>query len=373
MNQRNKIFLHLLLALISFPAGAQILTFSFSGNNGDEINFPSSSNSGGIQASVISRGPNIAAAASGDRFNSINWTTGATPDLNGFIEYTIIPAGGYKIDITSIQLQHRRSSTGPRKFIIRTSVDGFTTDASGELTVPDVNTQQNNSLALLMPLSTTAPVTFRIYGYAAETTSGSWGPGEDTGADINVYGTLRILPVRFIHIKAADVDGVVKLSWANAAETGVRHYIVEHSTGGQRFHAAGTTSPVYNNGQEARYTYLHIAPATGVNYYRLKAVELDGTIVYSTIIKLNLSSSSKLIIRSNPVDQGRLNFGLADLAAGSYEVIIYNGAGQVIQKENLKHTGGSYVSSAALNNPGKGIHFLEIAGGVKLHKQFVVR
>jgi hypothetical protein len=373
MNPQNKIFLHLLLAVLSFPAEAQILTFSFSGNNGDEPDFPSSSNSGGIQASLISRGSDIAAAASGDRFNSINWTTGSTPDVNDYIEYTIMPAGGYKIDITSIQLQHRRSSTGPRKFIIRTSVDGFATNASGELTVPDVNTQQNNSLALLMPLSTTAPVTFRIYGYAAETTSGSWGPGEDTGADINVYGTLQILPVRFINIKAADVDGVVKLSWANAAETDVRHYIVEHSTEGQRFYAAGTTNPMYNNGQEANYHYLHTAPASGVNYYRLKAVELDGTIVYSTIIKLNLVSSSKLIIRTNPVDQGQLRFGLTNLAAGNYEVIIYNSAGQAIQKANLKHTGGSYLSSAALNNPGKGIYFLEIAGGVKLHKQFVIR
>ena len=88
---------------------------------------------------------------------------------------------------------------------------------------------------------------------------------------------------------------------------------------------------------------------------------------------MSLGSSSKLIIQTNPVEQGQLKFGLTNLAAGNYQVIIYNAAGQTIKKESLKHMGNSYASSAELNNAGKGLYFLEIAGGVKLHEQFLVR
>ena len=125
-------FMSLLLCL-SFSAGAQIVTFSFSGNNGDEATWPSSTTMTGVEPSVISRGSGVGAAAHADRFNSISWPTASTLSTTDYIEFTITPSLGYAVNISSIEIHHRRSSAGPRRFIVRTGLDGFATNATTEL------------------------------------------------------------------------------------------------------------------------------------------------------------------------------------------------------------------------------------------------
>ncbi|MEJ7914294.1 MAG: hypothetical protein WKF70_14125 [Chitinophagaceae bacterium] len=372
MKPRYPVFLLLLLTCLSYTSGAQILTFSFSGNNGDEATVPSTANAVGVQPSSISRGAGITAAAAGDRFNAVNWTTSPTPDLSDYIEYTVSPAAGYSIDIASIELQHRRSTTGPRKFVIRTSLDGFASNATNEVSILDVNTQQNNAFALITQIRTTVPVTFRIYAYAAETTTGSWGPGE-VGADLKVFGTLAILPVKFKNEKAAGAQGSTRISWTNAIEADVKEYIIEYSTNGLQFKAIGSINPEKNNGEEASYVFHHNKPAIGTGYYRIKAIEQTGMVIYSIIITYKSGYAPAILsILSNPLQGNALTYSMTNLPAGRYTLLIYNGSGQTIKKEIVNHIGGAATATVYLTSVGKGIYYLRVGEDPQMQRTFLV-
>jgi len=56
------------------------------------------------------------------------------------------------------------------------------------------------------------------------------------------------------------------------------------------------------------YSFTHEEPRQGPNYYRLKSVDLDGSIDYSNIIAVNLEETKigqdfEVIISPNPADQ----------------------------------------------------------------------
>jgi hypothetical protein len=349
-----------LLLCLSFSASAQIITFSFSGNTGDEATWPSSTAATGIEPSLISRGAGVTAAAHADRFNSTGWTTGTTLNVADYIEFTITPSTGYAVNISSIEIHHRRSSAGPRRFLIRTGLDGFTTNATTELIIPDVNTQQNSTFVLLAPINTTSPVTFRIYAYAAETAAGSWGPGEDTGSDLLIFAALSTLPVNFTNVKAYLLNQHVKITWSNSTESDIAHYVLEYSSNGRTFSQLTIIDPVNNNNLRADYGFEHTQPGNK-NYYRIKAVETSGTNVYSTVVKVTKSEAiSKMTIYSNPGLNDRFKFEIKELKAGNYQLVIWNTIGQPVKRVAIQHSGGLFVSTTPLPSLSRGIYFLEV-------------
>lgn len=180
----------LLVGMFLFINGfSQLLTFDFAGLAGDEVSAGSGTNATGVLASTITRGSGVNASGNADRFNSNQWTTSASVDANDYLEFTITPDGGYLLTITSIDIQHMRSGTGPVSFVVRTSLDSYAADATNVVTVADVTTSLSSTFTFTSSINTSVPVTIRLYGYAAEGSTGSWGPGDSAGDDIVVNGS----------------------------------------------------------------------------------------------------------------------------------------------------------------------------------------
>jgi hypothetical protein len=369
-------FLVLLLSCFFRPAHAQVLNFSFQGSNGDESSWPSSAQQAGVEPSTISRGPGVTATANADRFNSKNWTTASSPDMNDYIEFTITPAPGFSISLSNIVLQHQRSSTGPKSFVIRTSLDGFAADATNEVTIADVNTNQTSSFNFPSMIITSAPITIRIYAYNAELANGTWGPGESAdGNDMAVYGITTTLPVRFVNVKAQREGNRIQVSWTNATEADIQNYVVERSADGRNFTSQAQVNPSRNNGASADYTSFDLQPLSGVNFYRIRAVETDGHILYSRIVKLApYGSDAVFSLYPNPAAAGsQLMIQTSDLSAGSYTIKIYNASAQLLLQQQLTTNGGPVTQSLQLGNWQKGFYVLEITGASKMQKQFIVQ
>jgi len=182
--------------LLSIQVQGQILTFDFAGLVGDEATAPSNSNATGIDPSTISRGSGVSANANADRFNSTGWTSGTVVDVNDYVEFTITPQSGYSISISSIQLYHQRSGSGPQEFALRTSLDSYNSNIgtgnpfnNGNVTTTQNNTVTTSGVTSLQNFA--SAITFRVFGYKATLAAGSWGPGDNTGGnDIIVNGTV---------------------------------------------------------------------------------------------------------------------------------------------------------------------------------------
>ncbi len=184
------------------------------------------------------------------------------------------------------------------------------------------------------------------------------------------------LTVKFVNLKAIEKDGQVKLEWANIAETGVDKYFVEHSTDGRSFTEINNTTARRNNGDRTDYSWWHTTPANGLNYYRVKAIEFNGAITYSPIVRLNLDKSySDLVIYPNPVKGDYITLAAAAIAAGKYDIKIHNMAGQKIVHASLNHAGGTISIQVNLpENIKAGLYSIKLTGGEKTFiKTFLVQ
>lgn len=185
-----KKLIFLVLFFYAHPSFAQLLSFDFGGIAGNEASVASVFNAPGVQPSSIIRGPGITASTNADRFNSFGWTTNLALDAADYLEFTIAPSAGHTLTVTSIIVSHQRSSTGPVRFLLRTDRDGFNAAASNLIIVPDATTTRTDTFTLLSPLAISAPLTIRLHGSAAESSTGTWGPGDSGGPDMIVNGII---------------------------------------------------------------------------------------------------------------------------------------------------------------------------------------
>jgi len=154
----------------------ELAVFFFNNAAGNEVTFPASFSATGL-ASVpaIGRGSGLTATLGAGAFNASGFTLTAVLDPTDYFTITVAPAAGRTLSLRRLELDERRSATGIRNWSVRSSLDGFATDL-GTFAVPDdTNTRSNQQIPLGAAFQNlAAPVEFRIYGFTAEGSGGTW-------------------------------------------------------------------------------------------------------------------------------------------------------------------------------------------------------
>lgn len=88
------------------------------------------------------------------------------------------------------------------------------------------------------------------------------------------------------HLKGKEVEIGNMLEWSTASEWNSQLFVIEKSSNGVEFVDIGTIDAAGNSGVEESYRYLDFEKRTEVAYYRLKAVDLDGSTSYSQTVKI---------------------------------------------------------------------------------------
>ncbi len=154
---------------------AQLIVYSFTGAAGNELLLPPDAQPAHAVASPMSRGPGLAPSASADTFSASGFTTGGVLDPSDYYTFTVTPNPGYEMTLTGLELDERRSGTGIRNWLIRSSLDGFSLDLQVFSVPDDTATRVNQGLVLGPSFAALAgPVEFRLYGFGAESLSGTW-------------------------------------------------------------------------------------------------------------------------------------------------------------------------------------------------------
>jgi hypothetical protein len=157
-----------------------------------------------VTFSTLTRGAGLAAASAADAFNSSSWSTSPALTVSGntdYCEFTITPASCYQFSASELRVGLQRSSSGPAKAELRSSLDSFASAIGPVLNVTDTLTTFTVNLSAVSALQDrSSAVTLRIYGYNASATS----------------GTLRIQRVISPAMVGLEVDGVVAPADANA-------------------------------------------------------------------------------------------------------------------------------------------------------------
>ncbi|QEC66032.1 T9SS type A sorting domain-containing protein [Panacibacter ginsenosidivorans] len=160
-----------------------------------------------------------------------------------------------------------------------------------------------------------------------------------------------ILPVTLTNIKAYQQGNNILVGWTALNEINIDHYEIEKSLTGINFKQIGKTNALNNGTPQNMYTITDPNAAAGNNFYRIKIIGKDGATSYTAVVSVNISNGKvSVTIQPNPVQNKIANLQLNNLAAGKYQVSLYNSVGQKVYSKIIEHSGGS--SAQQMNIPG---------------------
>lgn len=120
------------------------------------------------------------------------------------------------------------------------------------------------------------------------------------------------MPIELISFEAYTSQNKCRLAWISASEVNSRGYHVEHSSNyGTTWHAVGFVSSS-NSISGGSHEFTHTYPVKGMNYYRLKMEDLDGSISYSNVRSAVIESSAKYNLFPNPASDEITVSGLSN-------------------------------------------------------------
>lgn len=187
--------------------------------------------------------------------------------------------------------------------------------------------------------------------------------------------TNAALPMELLHFSAHEKENEVRLNWTTINEKNIQNYHLEKSEDGIQFEKIYTTLASNNPIKTNYYQWKDAAPHEGNNYYRIKTLDFDGSIEFSSIRNVIFERNLVLIqnIFPNPsINQNaRIEFNAhANLKTN---LTVFNQNGKIIfGKNNIYfHQNSSLILPS--HNWETGIYFIKIANGQEfdIHK-FVV-
>jgi CshA-type fibril repeat protein len=152
--------------------------------------------------------------------------------------------------------------------------------------------------------------------------------GQSGQATISVI--LCALPVTLSNFTARADQNVIHLSWKTSAETNFDHFELERTTDPRdRFDYLATIAP-RADAKGGTYTYQDAAIQPEIYYYyRLKLVDLDGSVAYSAIVSARQKTENNLQVFPNPA-QTTLTFTSLEPIV-SYQLLSSSGKTVVAQ------------------------------------------
>ena len=276
-----------------------------------------------------------AGAADYSTYDFTNKTITVTPTTNN-------PTGAYNITVyyTEAEIAGWESATGD----VRANLSMIKT--GGAIS----NAQSANSVVL-------AP-TPNGYGsdwaYTASFASGFSGFGLG-----NVPNNL--LPLELMKFEGEKKESAVALNWLTENEINTSHFEVERSMDSRVFKSIGNVPA--NGKAENNYHLMDNQPMEGVNYYRLKMVDLDGTTTYSQVVAITFKGDFSVLVRPNPIQNNEINILINSVDDGEVLLDLRDIRGVQLKNQNFWIEEGTTENRLELNDLPKGIYFLRIQKG----------
>jgi len=191
-----------------------------------------------------------------------------------------------------------------------------------------------------------------------------------SSATADSYAQLTApLPVELVSFSGRSMnDQYVALQWATASEENTDHFEIERSGDGVHFVSALIRKATGNSSIFQLYSAEDHAAGQGINYYRLKQVDIDGKFAYSQVILVRLGKENGPLLSPNP--------------AGSFFMVV---AGQEPIKDvslfdisgrrilNVVNGAGTSVLSVSCNGLMAGVYIVRIRTGAQTYLRKLVK
>lgn len=172
------------------------------------------------------------------------------------------------------------------------------------------------------------------------------------------------LPVELLAFAGKAVNKAIILNWATATEKNNDYFVIERSTDAKEFKPVGKLNGNINSSQLQNYTFTDATPVKGLQYYRLKQVDLDGAFEYSRVIAVSLSgtvNAEQPVLYPNPTRNNAtilVNSNIAETAT----LVLYDALGNTILKKEVMLNAGRTALPIETKHLAAGMYVVKVAG-----------
>jgi len=152
--------------------------------------------------------------------------------------------------------------------------------------------------------------------------------------DNPLTGTVP-LPVQLLSFTAARQGTAVRTAWATASEKNSAHFVVQRSADGRTFSDVQQVAAQGNSLTRHDYAALDAQPLPGLSYYRLRQVDLDGTVAYSPVATVRFGDAlaapaPTLVAYPNPSAGQHFQVLATNLATTGGTVQVFDNVGRLV-------------------------------------------
>lgn len=154
-----------------------------------------------------------------------------------------------------------------------------------------------------------------------------------TAANLQVI-LEETLPVQLGNFTVKESNQKVLLNWVTFSELNNKGFAVERSNDGINFKQIGFVNANGSNNSPTQYLYTDESPLLGTNYYRLKQIDLNGTIAYSEIQSVVFNNKVTVTFYPNPVKNTLTVDGNGKQLSGT--IVLYDVNGRIVAQSKLE-------------------------------------
>jgi pimeloyl-ACP methyl ester carboxylesterase len=162
------------------------------------------------------------------------------------------------------------------------------------------------------------------------------------------------LPIIYTSVEANEVNNSsARINWQTATEINTTNFIIQHSSDGISFTEIGNI-PAIGKGANS-YEFTDNKPNNGINYYRLKSFDKDGSSNYSKVVSVTIGDKQSFSIIPNPArDFATISFSqLVDKAT----IAVYDITGKAVITQSVSGTNAYKLNTQTLTN---GVYVIKV-------------
>ena len=203
-----------------------------------------------------------------------------------------------------------------------------------------------NEDRLLLGVTNIASVNLVTYGSnAAAKQSIAMGTGGAASLLVSTLIDAVTLPVTLVSFDAQKENEYVDVTWITSSEKKLSHFEVLSSADGFNFKKLGVVHSNVNSEKLIKYSFKDRAPEEGINYYKLKMVDLDGAFKESKHISVNFALNNPEILIYANKDLKNIKFDISSSKAGANQIEIFSITGKKLlsMRKSLNRGSNSFT------------------------------
>ncbi|WP_017259939.1 T9SS type A sorting domain-containing protein [Pedobacter arcticus] len=172
--------------------------------------------------------------------------------------------------------------------------------------------------------------------------------------------TESVLPISMASLNVFKQNQKAKITWSTYSEKGTSFFEIMRSQDGRSFDNIGFMPAAGNSNKVKTYSYIDQNPLMGINYYRLKQLDLDGKFSLSAVQSVKFDTEKdivKIVCIDNYITEFLINMPDPNLAT----LRIYDMAGKLMDEDGIYLNAG-FNKVKPMVNLASGVYVATITG-----------